>query len=196
MKEVLQKEVPCPKSSNKQNGQASAASIRTRAPREVTPTPTLSPSGLQLNEALQEVRKTLPQKEVARSKASKGKAAKKATVEKRGKVYVDPIIHLSEEEKLTIAKNIFDTMVEKGFNSSEGHLLVDVFIEVRKDLGVVFASGRLALHPFQKLLAAAPRYFKVFREKVEVARDRWRRNREGFASRGEYMVRLVPQTST
>merc|ERR550514_1569558 len=202
VKEFLQQEVGRPKSSSRRKGQGSKKTPAT--PNGATP----KPPGLQPHPPIPGSESKpgpdtnsdkLPlQEEVARSKSSsksKGQASKKTSGEKAGKG--DAHIELSEEEKLELAKYIYDVMVEKEFNSPEGHLLVDVLIEVRKDLGKEFTrDGHLALHPFERVLRAAPQYFKVFREKIEVARSAKNHKALFAASKGEHMVRLVPQTST
>jgi hypothetical protein len=129
---------------------------------------------------------------VARStSSSKGQASKKTSGGK-----LDAHCGWSEEEKLTLAKTVYDAMVKSGFNSSEGHLLVDVLMEVKGGLGTEFRNGRLALHLFERLLRGAPKYFTVFRQKIEIAGTPSSQKAARFAKRGEYMVLLVPQTST
>jgi hypothetical protein len=93
---------------------------------------------------------------------------------------------MSEEQKETLCKYIYEFMVEKEFTSPEGYLIVDVFSEVWKDVGDSSDGWRVAQHRFGDLLRSAPQYFRLFRRSIRVANQcGW------FARKGEKMVRLV-----
>ena len=81
---------------------------------------------------------------------------------------------LSADQKETLCKEIFDVMVEKGFTSHDGYLLIDVFTEVWKETGIA-GIGNLSdcgveLKRFGDLLRSAPQYFRLFRKSVQVSR--------------------------
>jgi hypothetical protein len=97
---------------------------------------------------------------------------------------------MSPEQKELLCKYIYDFMVQKGFKSKEGYLIVDIFSEVWKDMWEDIddsAEGwRAAKHRFGDLLRSAPQYFRLFRKGIRVANQcGW------FARKGEKMVRLV-----
>jgi hypothetical protein len=140
-----------------------------------------------------EPKATSKQQEDVRSKAvskGKGQGSKKANGKNRDKQPGDTFSNLSEEKKQALAKYIYDLMVENGFTSPDGYLLVDVLTEVWKDMGDGASGGRIAQHRFAELLRVAPQYFELFRKGIRVTNHcGW------FARKGEKMVRLVPQTS-
>ena len=97
---------------------------------------------------------------------------------------------MSAEQKEALCKYIYDFMVQKGFTSQEGYLIVDIFSEVWKDMWKDLddnAEGwRAAKHRFGDLLRSAPQYFRLFRKGIRVANQcGW------FARKGEKMVQLV-----
>jgi hypothetical protein len=87
---------------------------------------------------------------------------------------------------------VYDVMVQKGFDSPRGHLLLDVYLEVwREIVGTANASGgRTALDRFAGLLSSAPELFEVTDVNVVPCALRTR-SCYGVDNR-EKMVRLVP----
>jgi hypothetical protein len=135
------------------------------------------------------------QEEVRVKSASKGKGqgSKKSHGKNRDEAPAkgDTISNLSEEKKQLLAKYIYDLMLQKGFTSPDGYLLVDILAEVWKDMGDGATGGRIAQHRFAELLRVAPHYFELFRKGIRVTNHcGW------FARKGEKMVRLIaPQTN-
>jgi hypothetical protein len=135
------------------------------------------------------------QEEVAQSKSnskSKGNGSKKANGKARGEApgKGDAYSQLSEEQKKALANYIYDFMLENGFTSQDGYLLVDVLADVWKDMGDGSTGGRIAQHRFADLLRVAPEKFELFRKGIRVTNHcGW------FARKGEKMVRLITQTS-
>merc|ERR1719238_2568944 len=80
--------------------------------------------------------------------------------------------NLSADQKEALCKYIFNVMAEKGLTSHDGYLLVDVFSEVWKEMGIGnLSSGscRVAQKRFGDLLRSAPQYFRLFRKSVRVS---------------------------
>jgi hypothetical protein len=64
-----------------------------------------------------------------------------------------------------LQNHIYDLMVSKGFTSKEGHLLMDIYVEVwREVIGPqgTAGGGKTALERFAGFLEAAPHLFEVF----------------------------------
>lgn len=87
---------------------------------------------------------------------------------------------------------VYDMMVQKGFTSPRGHLLLDVYVEVwREIVGTANATGgKTALDRFAGLLSAAPQLFEVSDVNVVPCALRTR-SCYGVDNR-ETMVRLKP----
>ena len=103
---------------------------------------------------------------VAQSKQS-GKATGSGQV--KGEHLLDK---LSADQKEALCKYIYQVMAEKGLTSHDGYLLVDVFSEVWKEMGIGnLSSGscRIAQKRFGDLLRSAPQYFRLFRKSVRVS---------------------------
>jgi hypothetical protein len=98
---------------------------------------------------------------------------------------------LSEAQKDALCQYVYEFMVEKGFTSPDGYLVVDVFAELWKDsffedLAETPESWRVAHVRFSELLCSAPQLFEQFRKKFRVDK-RW----GCLDRRGLKMVRLV-----
>ena len=79
---------------------------------------------------------------------------------------------LSADQKEALCKYIFNAMAEKGLTSHDGYLLVDVFSEVWKEMGIGnLSSGscQSAQKRFGHLLRSAPQYFRLFNKSVRVS---------------------------
>jgi hypothetical protein len=83
-----------------------------------------------------------------------------------------------------LAEHIYDTMVEKKMLGS-AHLVVDVYMEVWKDLcgDQAAHSSRAAVERFHSFLEACPDLFECFHASVGVTMPN---------AKGEMLVRLVP----
>jgi hypothetical protein len=98
---------------------------------------------------------------------------------------------LSEVQKEALCQYVYDFLVEKGYTSPDGYLVVDVFAELWKDsffkdMGETTESWRVAHARFSELLCSAPQLFEHFRKRFRVDK-RW-----GWLDRsGLKMVRLV-----
>jgi hypothetical protein len=103
---------------------------------------------------------------VAQSKQS-GKATGSGQV--KGEHVLDK---LSADQKEALCKYIYHVMAEKGLTSHDGYLLVDVFSEVWKEMGIGnLSSGscQSAQKRFGHLLRSAPHYFRLFNKSVRVS---------------------------
>jgi hypothetical protein len=90
------------------------------------------------------------------------------------------------DKKEKLCKFIYEVMVQKKFTSPNGHLIVDIFTEVWKDMSDTSEGSKVAEQRFCELLRSAPQYFKLFRKSIQVANHcGW------YARKGERMVRLV-----
>jgi hypothetical protein len=101
---------------------------------------------------------------------------------------------MAQGQRDALAKYIYDVMVEKGFTSPEGHLFIDVFAEVWKDVADMEGEkegSKVAQARFADLLRAAPQYFCIFRPSIQVAPQYGRYS--CFTRKGEKMVRLVQE---
>jgi hypothetical protein len=94
---------------------------------------------------------------------------------------------MTADQKEDLCKYIYAFMLEKGFTSPDGYLIVDVFFEVWKEVGDTEEGWRVAQHRFGELLSSAPEYFRLFRRSIRVANSQcgW------FARKGQKMVSLV-----
>lgn len=90
---------------------------------------------------------------------------------------------------------IYDLMTQKGYTSTKGHLVMDVYIEIWKEVvgqAATEGTGRTAIQRFAQFLSSAPDLFEVFDlnivpmkvSAVEEAKYWYRR---------EKMVRLKPR---
>merc|ERR1719387_3449812 len=71
----------------------------------------------------------------------------------------------SKDARKMLVNHIYDTMVAKGFTSPNGHLLMDVFVEVWRGVNGQQGSaggGKTALDRFAGFLESAPELFEVF----------------------------------
>lgn len=94
--------------------------------------------------------------------------------------------NLSEDQKEALCKYVYDIMLQKKFTSQEGYLVVDVFSEVSKDMGVSVQSWRVAQSRFDNLLQSAPQYFRLFRKSIRISNPcGW------FTRKGQKMMCLV-----
>lgn len=96
------------------------------------------------------------------------------------------------DPKEQLARHIGDLMVEKGFSRPEGHLLVDVYHEVWKDLvGEKAATcSRAAMERFTTFLESMPHLFDTFR--LDIGTARCAGMRKLGKDHGELMVMLKP----
>jgi hypothetical protein len=70
-----------------------------------------------------------------------------------------------KDARKMLVNHIYDTMVAKGFTSPNGHLLMDVFVEVWRGVNGQQGSaggGKTALDRFAGFLEGAPELFEVF----------------------------------
>merc|ERR550537_1242337 len=70
-----------------------------------------------------------------------------------------------KDARKMLVNHIYDTMVAKGFTSPNGHLLMDVFVEVWRGVNGQSGSaggGKTALDRFASFLEMAPELFEVF----------------------------------
>jgi hypothetical protein len=99
---------------------------------------------------------------------------------------------MCDGQKDALCKYIYDVMMAKEFTSPDGHLFVDVFAEVWKDVCDTEGEregSRVAQARFADLLRSAPQYFFLFRPSIQVAPQYGRYT--SFTRKGEKMVRLV-----
>jgi hypothetical protein len=97
------------------------------------------------------------------------------------------------EKKKTLVKFIYTLMQQKGLTDPAGHLLMDVYVEIWKEVvGGQGCGGRVAFHRFAEMLRSAPEYFELFHIGIAV-------DENGCSFSGKQrakMVRLVPQSET
>jgi hypothetical protein len=96
------------------------------------------------------------------------------------------------DKKKGLIKFIYRCMQQKGLNDPAGHLLMDVYVEIWKEVVGAQGScgGRVAFHRFAELLRSAPEYFELFHIGIAV-------DESGGACSGKQrakMVRLVQQS--
>ena len=77
---------------------------------------------------------------------AKAPAAKKD--KKKKKKRVDYLSQLRADEKRDLAKEVYDTMIKKGFTRPDGYLLMDVYVEIFSGMIGENSQGRIALHRF------------------------------------------------
>merc|ERR1719359_619684 len=101
----------------------------------------------------------------AAAKAPAAKKDKKKVKKKR----VDYLGQLPADQKRELAKEVYDTMIKKGFTRPDGYLLMDVYLEIFRDMIGEDSQGRVALHQFANLLRVRSDLFEVFNISVQVA---------------------------
>jgi hypothetical protein len=116
---------------------------------------------------------------------AKAPAAKKD--KKKKKKRVDYLSQLRADEKRDLAKEVYDTMIKKGFTRPDGYLLMDVYLEIFRGMIGEDSQGRVALHQFSNLLRGRSDLFQVFNIGVQVAND----SDDWCSRRGEKMMRLL-----
>jgi len=66
-------------------------------------------------------------------------------------------------KKKALIKFIYTLMKEKGLTDPNGHLLMDVYVEIWNEVvGEKGCGGRAGFHRFAEMLRGAPEYFEVF----------------------------------
>jgi hypothetical protein len=97
---------------------------------------------------------------------------------------------IPSDKKKALVKFIYMLMQQKGLNDPNGHLLMDVYVEIWQEVvGGQGCGGRVAFHRFAEMLRSAPEYFELFH--VGIAVDE---NSGTFTGKQRAkMVRLVPQ---
>jgi hypothetical protein len=118
-------------------------------------------------------------------KAKSEKSEKKKT---KKKANADYLSQLSAEQKKDLAMEVYNAMKRRGFDSPEGYLLIDVYVEIFRDLVGEEGNRATALHRFASLLRGCPHLFELFHLGIKVANNCGR-----FARRGEKMVKILPQ---
>jgi hypothetical protein len=99
---------------------------------------------------------------------------------------------LPADQKRELAKEVYDTMIKKGFIRPDGYLLKDVHSEIFRGMIGEDSQGRVALHRFSALLCTRKDLFDIFDIGVDVANRRAEvTNKREKARRGEKMVRLL-----
>jgi hypothetical protein len=99
---------------------------------------------------------------------------------------------VNPEVKDQLLQLIYDMMVQKGFNSPRGHLLMDVYIEVWREVvgPAAAAGGKTALERFASFLGTAPHMFEVFDLNILPTGQKERTDENDNRER---MVRLLKQ---
>jgi len=99
---------------------------------------------------------------------------------------------VNPEVKDQLLQLIYDMMVQKGFNSPRGHLLMDVYIEVWREVvgPAAAAGGKTALERFASFLGSAPHMFEVFDLNILPTGQKERTDENDNRER---MVRLLKQ---
>jgi hypothetical protein len=119
----------------------------------------------------------------AAAKAPAAKKDKKKVKKKR----VDYLGQLPADQKRELAKEVYDTMIKKGFTRPDGYLLMDVYVEIFSGMIGENSQGRIALHRFSALLRGRSDLFQIFNIGVQVAND----SDDLCSRRGEKMVRIL-----
>jgi hypothetical protein len=126
---------------------------------------------------------TVPKTDDAPAKAPAAKKDKKKVKKKR----VDYLGTLPADQKQELAKEVYDTMIKKGFTRPDGYLLMDVYVEIFRGMIGEDSQGRVALHRFSALLRGRSDLFQIFNIGVQVAND----SDDWCSRRGEKMVRIL-----
>jgi hypothetical protein len=128
----------------------------------------------------------LPEQKQTSQDEDDATTAKRDKKKKKKKSDVDFVSQLSPEKKKALANEVYDEMIRKKFDNPDGYLLIDVYVEIFRDLVGEQGNRSTALHRFASLLRSFPDLFEIFNLGIKVTNHAGR-----FARKGEKMVKII-----